>query len=106
MQNCEIRNSRLSGVALFASFNEIINCKVHDNGSTDFDHGLYISGSNNLVKDSEIYNNAGWGIHIYTGTGRGANDNIVRGNEIHNNARAGNRGPGDNSKLWEWQYSL
>jgi len=94
VQNCEIRNARLSGVALFASFNEIINCKVHDNGSTDFDHGLYITGSNNLVEGSQIYHNAGWGVHIYTGTGSGADNNIVRDNEIYENAWVGARGTG------------
>jgi parallel beta-helix repeat protein len=93
VQNCEIRNGDLSGGLLSGSFNEIINCKIHDNGLTDFDHGLYITGSNNLVEGSEIYHNAGWGIHIYTTSGR-ANDNIIRGNNIHNNAQAGNRGLG------------
>jgi parallel beta-helix repeat protein len=94
VQNCEIRNGGMSGGFLFGSFNEIINCEVHDNGSTEFDHGLYITGSNNLVEGSEIHHNSGWGIHIYNSSGGRANDNVVRGSEIHNNAQAGNRGEG------------
>jgi parallel beta-helix repeat protein len=94
VQNSEIHHGVVSGVYLFGSFNEIINCEVHDNGSTEFEHGLYITGSNNLVEGSQIYNNAGWGVHMYNGSGQGTNDNIVRGNEIHNNAQAGDRGPG------------
>jgi parallel beta-helix repeat protein len=67
---------------------------VHHNGVTDFGHGLYLWGSNNLVTGSEIHDNAGWGVHISTGTGSGADNNVVRDNEIHENAQAGGRGNG------------
>jgi nitrous oxidase accessory protein NosD len=92
--NCELKNSLTSGLMVSGQDHEFINLNVHDNGSTDFDHGLYIWSSNNLVEGSKIYHNAGWGVHIHTGTGSGADNNIVRGNEIYENAWAGARGPG------------
>jgi nitrous oxidase accessory protein NosD len=91
--NCELKNSRFSGL-YGGRDSEFINLNVHDNGLTDFHHGLYITGGNNLVEGSQIYHNAGWGVHIYTGTGSGADDNIVRDNEIYENAGAGARGNG------------
>jgi len=97
IQNCDLKNSPGQGVlvATGASYNEFINMAVHDNGTTDFDHGFYIKASNNLVEKSDIYSNTGWGVHIYNdGQPNLANDNIVRGNRIHDNAGAGKRGPG------------
>jgi hypothetical protein len=97
IQNCEVKNSPEQGVFVTASahHNEFINMEVHDNGTTDFDHGFYIKGSNNLVEKSNVYRNAGWGVHIYAQDGTGvANNNIVENNRIYDNARAGNRGAG------------
>jgi nitrous oxidase accessory protein NosD len=92
--NCELKNSPTNGLLVEAPDNEFINLKVHDNGSNGLAHGLYITRSNNLVEGSEVYHNTGWGVHIYTGTGSGADNNIVRGNEIYENARAGAGGDG------------
>jgi nitrous oxidase accessory protein NosD len=98
LQNSEIRNGPSSGVNTNcgAEYNEFINLKVHDNGTTDFDHGLYISSAHNLIEGSDVYRNAGWGIHVYNeGSCNGqVNNNTVRSNQIHDNAAAGNRGPG------------
>ncbi len=91
--NCELENS--SFVGLYGGRDsEFINLNVHDNGVTEFGHGLYIWTSNNLVEGSQIHHNAGWGVHIYTGTGSGADNNTVQDNEIYENARAGGRGTG------------
>src|SRR5262249_3404465 len=73
------------------SYDEFINLKVHDNGTSDFDHGLYLSGNNSLIDGSEFYRNAGWGVHLF---GDGPSNNIVRNNRVHDNARLGNRGAG------------
>ncbi|MTK53252.1 right-handed parallel beta-helix repeat-containing protein [Paludibacter sp.] len=97
IQNCELKHAKTNGIFVDAEsdHNEFINLKIHDNGTSDFDHGMYITGSNNLIEKCEIYRNAGWGIHIYTEHKPArANYNIVRRNNIHNNARAGNRGFG------------
>jgi parallel beta-helix repeat protein len=91
-QNCEIKNAKNQGVLVAdSSFIEFLRCSIHDNGVTDFSHGLYLNGADNVVDGCRIYNNAGWGVHAY---GSASNRNIVRNNLIYNNARAGNRGPG------------
>jgi hypothetical protein len=75
--------------------NEFVRLRVHDNGTTDFDHGLYISTPNNLVEGCEIYANAGWGVHVYSeGHSEATNGTVVRGNFVHDNGRVGARGPG------------
>src|SRR3990167_3742556 len=73
-----------------SDYNEFINLKVHDNGKTDFDHGIYLGSHNNLIENSSFYNNAGWGIQKYPA----GDNNIIRNNKIYNNARDGFRGVG------------
>jgi len=97
IKDCEVKNALHNNGILIASQspgNEIINCDIHDNGDTDFDHGIYITSADNLVEQNRIYNNAGWGIHQYTGTSNIANNNIYRKNKIYSNARVLNRGNG------------
>lgn len=97
LKNCEVRNAPYQGILITegSDANEFLNLKVHDNGTTDFNHGFYITSGNNLIERSAIYRNAGWGVHLYTGdTSGAASSNIVRNNQIYNNARVGNRGPG------------
>jgi parallel beta-helix repeat protein len=74
--------------------NEFIRLQVHDNGFTDFNHGIYIRSSNNLVEDCSIYDNMGWGVHLYSGWQRGVDNNVIRNNAIYDNGRAGTRGDG------------
>ncbi|TAL62803.1 MAG: DUF1565 domain-containing protein, partial [Bacteroidetes bacterium] len=98
IQNSEVKNCAF-GQGIFvrssAHDNEFVNLVIHDNGNNDFEHGFYIEGANNLVEDCDIYQNAGWGVHIYKNGGTGvANNNIVRNNKIHDNAWVGNRGVG------------
>jgi parallel beta-helix repeat protein len=62
---------------------------VHDNGTSSYNHGFYISSSDNLIEDCDIYNNAGWGVHIYSSSKGTVNNNTVRNNQIYDNARAG-----------------
>jgi parallel beta-helix repeat protein len=94
IQNSEIKNAPGQGLLIAGNNNEFIDLRVHDNGTNGFSHGIYILSSNNLIEGCEIYNNAAWGVHIYSSSGDGANNNIVRSNEIHHNARAGKGGPG------------
>jgi parallel beta-helix repeat protein len=88
-----IRNASKSGVllnpgnGLSSDHFEFVNMKIHNNGVTQYDHGIYIATSNNLVDRCEIYSNSGYGIHVYNGTpGEQANSNILRNNAIHDNA--------------------
>ncbi len=95
IQNCEVMNAPRQGilVTVGADYNEFINLKIHDNGSSDYDHGIYISSHHNLVEGCEIYNNAGWGVHIYSVAGK-PSFNTVRNNKVYDNANAGSRGVG------------
>lgn len=94
-KNSEIKNAKGQGFLVIGDGNEFINLKVHNNGTTDHDHGFYISSSNNLIENCEIYNNAGWGIQIYTGSDAiRANSNVIRNNKVHDNAAAQTLAPG------------
>lgn len=96
IENCEIKNAPQQGVLMTrsANYNELINLAIHDNGTTDFHHGIYISTEYNLVEGSRIYQNAGWGVHIYSEKTLTAHYNLVRNNLVYNNGRAGRRGVG------------
>jgi pectate disaccharide-lyase len=115
VQNSEIMNGPASGIVTYcgAEHNEFINLKVHNNGTNDFDHGIYIASANNLVEGSDIYQNSGWGVHVYDGgpCSDQVSNNMVRSNQIHDNAAAGARGPGiilssgkanmaENNRIW------
>ena len=95
-----IQNSEIAyaGEGIFVTSgsdgNEFINLQVHDNGTTDFDHGIYISSSDNIVEGCSIHDNMGWGVHLYTGSEAGVNNNIIRDNNIYDNGRSGSRGNG------------
>src|SRR5207249_1171286 len=95
IQNSEIFYAPGNGVFVDAGSdgNEFINLHVHDNGTNDFNHGMYIVSNDNLVEDCSIHDNAGWGVHMYSESGVGVNNNIIRDNIIYDNGRAG-RGPG------------
>lgn len=100
--NCEIMNAPRTGVGIHqgasqpVGHNEFINVKIHDNGNDDFNHGIYVDSSYNLFDNIEVYNNSGWGVHVYTGStsGHEVNGNIIRNSKIHDNARTGKRGVG------------
>lgn len=93
--NGEAKNGYESGVNAHAGSSsfEFINLRIHHNGSNDFDHGLYLSTSNHLVKNCEIYQNSGWGVHIYSGGGNNPSNNLILNNKIYDNAKSG-RGAG------------
>lgn len=93
IMNSEVMNSPAQGIYIDANveYIELINLVVHDNGQTDFHHGVYIQGSHNLIEGGSYYRNAGWGIHIYGGP---CNANIVRNIKSYDNARVGDRGVG------------
>lgn len=97
IQNGQIKNAKASG-AILASGNglssdyfEFINMKVHHNGSSRLDHGIYIATSNNLVERCEIYSNTGYGVHVFisASTGEKANRNIIRQSIIRDNSTSG-----------------
>ena len=93
IQNSELKNAPAQGILVGGAtgFNEFINLTVHDNGRTDFEHGMYIANNNNVIDRCTVYRNAGWGLHLFGGS---PSHNTVRNNRVYNNARAGARGPG------------
>src|SRR6266566_3279474 len=99
-QNGEIKNAASSdGVLIEASYtdpqpnyNEFINMKIHDNGSTVLHHGIYMHSSHNLVTGCDIYNNSGFGVQIYhdnAASGINTSYNTVSGNKLHDNVASG-----------------
>lgn len=89
IKNCEIKNSAsnqgiLSTGGGNAGNNQFIGLDVHHNGDSEYDHGLYISSSNNIVEKCRIHDNFGYGIHLYGDRGD-INNNIVRRSRIYNN---------------------
>ena len=103
IKSCEVMGSPGQGILLTGESgkngldvtgNEFIDLDVHDNGTTDFDHGFYISTAGNLVDGCRVHANAGWGIHVYNGSANDADQNVIRNNRSYDNARVGNRGVG------------
>src|SRR5262245_53990205 len=96
IQNSQIISALGSGIDVTpgSDGNEFIHLQVHDNGTNDFDHGLYISSSDNIVEGCSIHDNTGWGVHVYSGWGRVAHNNIIRNNEIYHNGKSRARGDG------------
>ncbi len=101
----EIKNAQDHGVhfsfgnpAISPDYNEILKCRIHDNGSiADLDHGVYMSSSHNLVDGCEFYNNAAYGIQVYSGS-YAVGNNTIRNSKFHSNARLG--GAGGGITLW------
>jgi parallel beta-helix repeat protein len=89
IRNSEIKNARMSGIlsANRSDYNQFINLKVHDNGTDRRDHGIYIASSHNTVESCEIYNNSGYGVHVYNGASGGrADNNLIQRSILHHNA--------------------
>src|SRR6266568_3585481 len=98
-QNIDVHDWTSSGNAppgfyIFANHVEVLGGKVHNSPvgaacspDTQADcHGFYIIGAYNLIDGVEIYNNSGYGIHLYNGYNPTFNhDNIIRNNRVHNN---------------------
>jgi hypothetical protein len=69
-----------------ANYIEYIHNVIHNNGVTDFDHGIYHTSSYSLIEGNVIYGNMGSGIKV--GWGQNAVDNVVRNNIIFDNNAA------------------
>jgi hypothetical protein len=86
--NSEVRNSPNQGIltsGVGSDYNEFISLDVHDNGiDTQFDHGMYISTSANLIDGCLVHHNAGYGIHFYSeDPAYKPNNNIARNNRLY-----------------------
>lgn len=79
-----IRNGTNQGLLISDSaYIECLSCVAHNNGTTNTQHGIYISDSDNcLIQGGSVYNNAGGGVHIASGTPQG---NIIEAISAHAN---------------------
>ena len=96
IKNSELKNSPHSALLVNGhqhgvAYNEFSHLDIHDSGTSDLDHGIYLAAPFNIVEHSRIHHNAGWGIHNYGGD---PSHNIYRHNHIFDNAAAGARGIG------------
>jgi parallel beta-helix repeat protein len=94
IEDSEVVNAPGQGLLVGGHHNELLRLRVHGNGVSDFDHGFYITSADNLVDGCSVYQNAGWGVHVYNGEANDADRNVVRNNRIFDNARVGARGAG------------
>jgi Right handed beta helix region len=111
VMNCEMKNARYSGMEVGGHSHEFSNLDVHDNGSSHFDHGIYITSSNTIVEHSRFYRNVGYGVHNYS-TVREVNNNTFNANMAYNNGSGGfwvGMGNGhtvSNNIIWENGHGL
>ena len=71
-------------------FNECLECTAHNNGNfTDPDgkagYGFYIGGSDNILADSDVFNNGGYAVHQYGSGVTNFHRNKIYGNRIWGN---------------------
>lgn len=80
LQNSEVRNAPNNNIS-GGNFIEVLNSRVHD---ACF-YGFYMSGHNNLFDGNTVYNNGGFGYHIFHFGASDVNDNVLRNNIIYGN---------------------
>ena len=72
-----------SGVELRDAWgNQVLNMDIFYNGIGKGAHGIYVSGSYNLLQGNRVFYNSGYGIHVY---GWGAAYNVIVGNLVFGN---------------------
>lgn len=90
LMNMEVTGGGSSGIfiSMISNNNEMLNVWSHHNGSDNKDHGIYLSGMNNLIDGGIYENNSGVGVHGYRGdvtcvppmTGMRVQNTIMRNN--------------------------
>ena len=94
LANNEMKNSPRSSILVGkdSNFNEILDNYVHDGGTvltgtSCCGYGIYLQGSDNLVRGNRFEFHTGYGIHNYNGhTGSSSNRNKMIRNRVKNNA--------------------
>jgi hypothetical protein len=91
IQRCTLKHSQGFGLGTDASpYDEILNNTITANGThgqgTTNGHGMYITSLNTLIEGNDVFDNEGYGIHIYdTGNAASHPGIIVRNNWVHGN---------------------
>lgn len=99
ISNTEMRNTYTNIIYTYdASFNEFINLDLHhgnhnlppEDPNAHFKvYGIYLSGSNNLIRGCTIHHNRGYGITNYAGQTFKPNNNEFIGNTFYANELSG-----------------
>ena len=85
IKNTEIKSAKGQGINIGPDANsiQVMNSVIHDVGTNGLNHGIYVSGCNNTIEKTTIYNISGYGIHVYNGySGKTADNNIIRKNRV------------------------
>jgi parallel beta-helix repeat protein len=101
-QNGEIRDGvEINLISGCGSHLEVLNSKIHGasspRGGNHGDgigggYGVYWSGRDSLFEGNEVYDNAGYGFHIYYGGHTTVSNNVLRNNRVYNNGFHGGSG--------------
>lgn len=70
LSGLEIKNAGRHGILTSRSTNLTVQgCNIHDCGTTDLDHGIYVSSEvvNALISGNTIHDIVGYGVHCYGG---------------------------------------
>ncbi len=91
LENLEIRHAPNSAVLGFSRACEFIRLDIHHAGTSVYDHGMYIEGTENVIDGCNIHDNYARGIQIFM-SGKHADTqfasrNTVRNCRIHDNGR-------------------
>lgn len=92
IQNAEIKNAKNQGILVGSTGSEFINLNIHHNGGDRLSHGIYVTGTNNLIERCNIHENAGYGIHVYN-SGGGVHNNTLHSNRVWGNGTSGASDP-------------
>lgn len=93
VQNSEIFNAPGNGIITHNSTNNIfLRLRVHDNGYENptrarSAHGFYITDDYSVIDSCEVYNNHGYGVHIYN-YGGGPDYSELRNSRVYGNGRS------------------
>jgi parallel beta-helix repeat protein len=84
IENSEIKNASQSGLLVSGTGHEFINLDIHHNGSDHLTHGIYLRSSDSVIKDCNVHENSGAGIHVYSQS-KGVDNNLVLNNKVWEN---------------------
>jgi parallel beta-helix repeat protein len=80
----------------FSSYVHIQNSKIHCEFGPDVAqygfYGFYISFHDSIVEGNDVYNNPGYGMHLYSQGQNYVDNNTVRNNKFHDNCMSDPRG--------------
>src|SRR5262249_10871373 len=95
IQNSELRNCNQAIIFTTetTSYIEIKNNRIHNAYVSLFDgahpttgnYGMYVKFHNSLIEGNTIYNNTGYGIHLYGSGLKSVSNNVIRGNIVYGN---------------------